>query len=681
VTVAVLVPLFPLAGWIVNGLAGGRLGRRAVAWVACGVVVAAFAAALTVFVRMHSLPPGARSTTVDLYSWIAAGSVSIPLRLLVDPLSTAMALVVSGVGALIHIYSVGYMAEDEGFARYFAYLNLFTAAMLWLVLAGNLVVMFIGWEGVGLCSYLLVAFWFTRSQAAAAGVKAFLVTRLGDIGFLLGIFLAFVLFGTSDFTTMTRNAASVLPMGGAAATALTLLLFLGATGKSAQLPLYIWLPDAMEGPTPVSALIHAATMVTAGVYMIVRLHAVYLRAPVSMDAVAIVGAATAVFASASALVEPDLKRVLAYSTISQLGYMFLAVGVGAWSAGIFHLTSHAFFKALLFLAAGAVMHALGGTTDMRRMGGLARYLPGTAAAFAVGSLALAGIPPFTGFFSKDTILSQAFRAGQIALWAVGIAAAGLTAIYIVRAFALTFVVPPAEGAIGPGGGPQEAAPTGGTRVTATRLTGPEGGSGHVAPPRGRNRAEEPASPDRRAFRHEEELRDPPPVMAWPTWALAVLSLLGGVLGWSFTGTGFLAGWLRPVVQAGGAPPAPHVVRASEGMLVGISVAVAVVGIVFAWAIYARRSVRGRSEIARTVLAHQFYVEDLYNIALLGPTRAAAVWASWFDRAVIDGGVMGLARAVGGGGGVLRRLQSGYLRYYATFVLIGVLVLLGYWIWR
>ncbi len=643
--VAVLIPLLPLLGWVANGLVGRRWGRRTVAWVACGAVAAAFAAGLAVLAQMLALPPGARAAAVDLYGWIGAGSVRVPLRLLVDPLSVAMALVVSGVGGLIHVYSVGYMAEDEGFARYFAYLNLFMASMLWLVLAGNLVVMFIGWEGVGLCSYLLIAFWFTRPRAAAAGVKAFLVTRLGDVGFLLGVFLAFGVFGTTDFTAMTQAAAARLPLGGTVATALALLLFLGATGKSAQLPLYFWLPDAMEGPTPVSALIHAATMVTAGVYMIVRLHAVYLRAPLAMDVVAAVGAATAIFASATALVEPDLKRVLAYSTISQIGYMFLAVGLGAWGAGIFHLTSHAFFKALLFLAAGGVMHALGGVTDMRQMGGLAARLPATAAAFAVGSLALAGIPPLAGFFSKDLILSDAFRAGRIALWAVGVAASGLTAFYIARAFALTFVVPPAGAAPHAAGGPGL----------------PEDRRAPHAPARG------------------PEPHDPPPAMAWPTGVLALLSVLGGWLGWSFTRPGVLDRWLRPVVGSGGPVGAPRDAR--EAVLAGVSVAVAAAGALLAWLVYARRAVRAESRAVHAVLASQFYVEDLYTAAVLAPSRALARWAARFDRDVIDGGVVGLGRAVGGGGAALRRLQSGYLRHYAAFVLVGVLAILAYWWWR
>jgi len=601
--------------------------------VACGTVAASFLASCAVLWALAPLPPEGRHTVVDLYRWFAAGPIVIPMRFLVDPLSVAMALVVSGVGAVIHVYSIGYMADDEGFARYFAYMNLFMAAMLTLTLAGSLVVMFIGWEGVGLCSYLLIAFWFTRAAAARAGVKAFIVTRLGDVGFLLGIFLAFVVFGTADFTVITQTAAARLPDGGVAATALALLLLLGATGKSAQLPLYVWLPDAMEGPTPVSALIHAATMVTAGVYMIVRMHAVYLRAPLAMDAVAVVGATTAIFAAASALVESDLKRVLAYSTISQIGYMFLGVGVGAWSGGMFHLTAHAFFKALLFLAAGSVMHALGGTTDMRHMGGLFRRLPFTAGAFAVGALALAGIPPLVGFFSKDLILSTVFHRGHVWLWAIGIAAAGLTAFYIMRAFVLTFVVAP-------------------------------------------SRKNLPA------------VHDAPQVMAVPMTVLVLLSITGGALGWSLTHPGVLERWLQPAVEAGIAPPsgiaeappgpAPAGHGGGDGMLASVSVAASAAGMILAWLVYARRTLRVRFPVAGDILAHQFYIDDLYAAAVVAPSRAAAGMAEALDRAVIDRAVTGVGRVLAAGGRVYRRVQSGFLRAYASFVLIGALLVLAYW---
>ena len=622
-TLAVLVPLLPLAGWVASGLWGGRLGRQAVAVIACGTVGAAFLAAALLFWQVRGA--GDRSP-IDLYQWIGAGGVRVAFRLLVDPLSVAMALVVSGVGFLIHVFSVGYMAKDPAIGRYFAYLNLFMAAMLTIVLAGNLVVMFIGWEGVGLCSYLLIAFWFTRPAAARAGVKALLVTRLGDVGFLLGIFLAFGIFGTTDFSVLTAEAGRTLALGGGTATALALLLFAGAVGKSAQLPLHIWLPDAMEGPTPVSALIHAATMVTAGVYMIVRLHAVFLRSPLAMDVIASVGAITAIFAAASALVEPDLKRVLAYSTISQVGYMFLAVGVGAFGAGIFHLTSHAFFKALLFLAAGSVMHALGGETDMRRLGGLARRLPRTAAAFAVGALALAGIPPLSGFFSKDLILSDAFRVHPW-LWAVGVAAAGLTAIYIVRAFAMTFL---------------------GASV---------GGGDRMA-------------------------HDPPPVMDTPMWILVGLTAVGGALGWSFTHPGALERYLLPVTTAGGKAPLPIPgPPAEEWALVGTSLLVAAGGIAVAWLMYVRRTLRVGFGPLAGLLRHQFYIEDAYAAAIVAPARAMARAAAATDTSVIDAAVTGIARGIGRAGQALRGLETGYLRHYAAFVLIGALLILVFWVMR
>ncbi|HEV2356342.1 MAG TPA: NADH-quinone oxidoreductase subunit L [bacterium] len=627
---AVGIVMLPLAGWAVLGLFGGRWPARVTATIACGTVLAAFVAAALAFRALAAMPPESRTLTVDVYRWIAAGPVTIPFRLLLDPLSAAMALVVTGVGALIHIYSIGYMAGDPGLSRYFAYMNLFMAAMLLLVLAGNLAVMFIGWEGVGLCSYLLIAFWFERPAAARAGVKAFVVTRLGDVGFLLGIFTVFGVFGTLDFTAITGAAASRLALGGTAATAIALLLFLGAAGKSAQLPLHVWLPDAMEGPTPVSALIHAATMVTAGVYMVVRLHAVYARAPLALDVVAITGAVTAIFAAAAALVEPDLKRVLAYSTISQVGYMFLGVGTAAWSAGMFHLTTHAVFKALLFLAAGAVMHALGGETDMRRMGGLARRLPRTAAAFGIGALALAGIPPFAGFFSKEQILGETFAAGHVWLWAVGLVAAGVTAFYITRADVLTF-----------------------------------GG-----------RADREAAGAQAAVPH-----DPPAVMWWPMIVLAVLAIVVGAVLEHVPASP----WLRPVVESGlassSAGPAAPLGGTVYGLLLAGSVAVAVAGLALGWLVYARGALRGRAPVLGAVLAHRFFIEDLYDAAIVGPSKTVAVRAAAFDRGVLDRAVLGVADGLGRSGAALRRLQSGYLRHYAAFVLIGALLILAYWMFR
>ena len=434
------VPLLILLGFIINGLFGKLLGKRAVTWVGCGVVGLSFLLSLGILQALLSLPVESRHFEKILYTWISAGDFRAVVGFQVDPLSSVMILVVTGVGFLIHVYSVGYMHEDGGYARYFSYLNLFTFSMLILVLANNFLLMFVGWEAVGLCSYLLIGFWFERKSASDAAKKAFIVNRVGDFAFLVGLFLIFVHFKTLGFTEVFGSASKVLGEGTVLATAITLLLFAGATGKSAQIPLYVWLPDAMEGPTPVSALIHAATMVTAGVYMVARTNALFLLAPVSMTVVATVGAVTALFAATIALVQNDIKRVLAYSTISQLGYMFLAVGVGAFAAGIFHLMTHAFFKALLFLAAGSVIHALGGEQDMRQMGGLKKKLPVTYWTNLMGVLAIAGIPGFSGFFSKDEILWQAYSSpyGGLGFWIVGAVTAGLTAFYMGRHLFMIF---------------------------------------------------------------------------------------------------------------------------------------------------------------------------------------------------------------------------------------------------
>ncbi|HWP35224.1 MAG TPA: NADH-quinone oxidoreductase subunit L, partial [Thermodesulfobacteriota bacterium] len=433
-----LIPALPLAGFLVNGLLAGRLPKGAVGVVACGSVGAAFVLALLALGDLLELPPGARAIEEVAFTWIAAGPFRADFGLLLDPLSATMVLVVTGVGFLIHVYSTAYMADEPGYGRYFAYLNLFTFAMLLLVLANNYLLLFVGWEGVGLCSYLLIGYWYERPAAARAGLKAFIVNRIGDVGFALGVMLVFALFGSLAYSEVLPRAADVLSHGTALAVAL--LLFVGAIGKSAQVPLYVWLPDAMEGPTPVSALIHAATMVTAGVYMVARSSPIYVLAPEAMAAVAVVGAVTALFAASIGLAQTDIKRVLAYSTVSQLGYMFLAAGVGAFAAAIFHLVTHAFFKALLFLGAGSVIHALGGEQDLRKMGGLRPQLPLTYATVLIGTLAIAGFPPLAGFFSKDAILAAAFGAGPLgrALWAVGLVTAGLTAFYMFRLLFLAF---------------------------------------------------------------------------------------------------------------------------------------------------------------------------------------------------------------------------------------------------
>lgn len=434
-----LIILFPLLGVIINGFWGYRLGRRWVGIIGPGVVGLAFLISIGVVLALNGLPEEERMVTVTLFDWIRAGDFHIPMALMVDPLSGLMLLIVTGIGFLIHLYSVGYMADDAGYARFFTYLNLFIVSMLVLVLGANFLLLFAGWELVGLCSFLLISFWYTNSEYASAGRKAFVVNRIGDFGFALGIMLIFVAFGTLDYLAVF-DKAKTLPAGGILVTTITLLLFVGAVGKSAQIPLFVWLPDAMAGPTPVSALIHAATMVTAGVYMIARTHTLYDLAPTSQLVVAIVGAATALFAALIAITQTDIKKVLAYSTVSQLGYMVLGVGAGAYVAGVFHLYTHAFFKALLFLGAGSVMHALGGEQDMRRMGGLLKYIRTTGITFIMGAVALAGIFPFAGFWSKDEVLAATFNHGGIyqILWGVGILTAFITAFYTLRQVGLVF---------------------------------------------------------------------------------------------------------------------------------------------------------------------------------------------------------------------------------------------------
>src|SRR2546425_3524362 len=552
-----LIVALPLAGWLVNGLAGGRLPRPLVSVIGCGTVAASFVASA---MSARHLAVSSDALTATLFTWIAAGDFTVSAGLLMDRLSALMALVVTGVGFLIHVYSIGYMADDSAYSRYFAYLNLFVGSMLLLVLGGNLLVLFVGWELVGLCSYLLIGFWFDRERAANSGRKAFVVNRIGDAGFLLGILLLATTAGTLQFDRLAGAAGAMAP---GLLTAATVLLFMGATGKSAQLALHVWVPDAMEGPTPVSALIHAATMVTAGVYMIARLHPLFLRAEFTLSVVAAVGAATAFFAATVALVEWDLKRVLAYSTISQLGYMFLAMGVLAMPAGIFHLTMHAFFKALLFLAAGSVMHATQGVVDMRRLGGLAGPLRWTALGFAIGGLALAGIPPFAGFFSKDLILEHAYaaaqRGGSLALWLAGLLTAYVTAVYITRAAGLT-LFPPAW--------------------------------------------------------LRDHPHDAPASMGWPMAILALLSFGGGWVGAHAAGGPLL----RVLDRFFAIEPSAETVPGAP--LTAISVAVGVFGIITGLLLY-----RGRREVTLGALgdflARQWYVDALYAATIVTPAKRLA----------------------------------------------------------
>jgi NADH-quinone oxidoreductase subunit L len=678
--VLLLIPLLPLAGFLINASLGRRLPKTVSGSVACLAMLGAFGFALAAALSAHAAPDHAVQQTV--YSWISSDDLQIPLALRVDPLSSLMILVITGIGSLIHIYSTAYMHEetDGEYARYFSYLNLFAAFMLVLVLGASFPVMFVGWEGVGLCSYLLIGFWFRKQSAADAGKKAFVVNRIGDFGFILGMFLIFVLFGTLDFQEVAFHASQRAPeltMGGM--TIATLLLFLGATGKSAQIPLYVWLPDAMEGPTPVSALIHAATMVTAGVYMIGRNAVLFGHAPITMSIVAGIGIATALMAGTIGLVQNDIKRVLAYSTVSQLGYMFLAMGVGAFSAGIFHLYTHAFFKALLFLGSGAVIHALAGEQDMRNMGGLKSGLPITYWTFLIGSLAIAGIPPLAGFFSKDEILFRTFAHGNLIMWIVGMLTALLTATYMFRLVFLTFH---------------------GER----RHDAPESHDQHAA-------HDQHPQHDQHDQHH---LHDAPPAMALALIVLAIGSVLAGFVGvpQAIGGNNRIEHFLEPSFEAhaiapvapefqvgegraatrvelpAGQPTEPPVSESTELELMGLSIGVAVLGIVIATFFWLRNRTAA-TKVARsaapiyTLLLHKYYIDELYDAVFVQPIKKLSALILWrgVDAALIDGSVNGVGALVRGTSARLRRLQTGSIRAYAASLLLGVVLILGWYLTR
>ncbi len=640
-----LIPLFPLLGFLINGLLLGKLNKKIVSIVACGAVGLSFLWGLKLFFNLLALPADSRIIEEIAFTWIPSGEFNVNVGFLFDPLSAVMVLVVSGVGFLIHLYSIGYMHDDSGYGRYFTYLNLFIFSMLTLVLANNYLLMFVGWEGVGLCSYLLIGFWFEKQTAADAGKKAFIVNRIGDFGFLLGLFIIFWSTGSLNFITVFDKAPQVFAMGAGLITAATLLLFLGATGKSAQIPLYVWLPDAMEGPTPVSALIHAATMVTAGVYMIARSHVLFLMAPTTLMVVAIVGVATALFAATIALTQNDIKRVLAYSTISQLGYMFVACGVAAFSAGIFHLMTHAFFKALLFLGAGSVIHSLSGQQDMRFMGGLKRHMPTTFWTFLVATLAIAGIPGLSGFFSKDEILWKSFSSdyGSIWIWAIGLFTAMLTAFYMFRLLFLTFY--------------------GGERMD------------HHA---------------------KEHLHESPKIMTVPLTILGVLAIVGGYIGIPHIlgGGNNFEKFLEPVmgnVQHGGEEA---MVMASSGqnggtelMLMGISVVLILASIYLAYVLYVKNialagKIRQSLSGLHKILYGKYYVDELYGAVIIRPLIGLSLFL-WkiVDVILIDGLLNGLATIIGDISKIMRPVQSGLLRRYTTVFLLGVVLILGYFVFR
>ena len=609
----VLIPLLPLLAVIANGLLGNRYSHEVAHRLAWGSVGLSFVLSIAVFADQLR---GGGTQEVVAYTWIFGGDLKINLAFLIDPLTCIMLLVVTGVGFLIHVYSVGYMHGEAGFTRFFTYMNLFMVSMLLLVMGNNYAVLFIGWEGVGLCSYLLIGYYYDRVSAAKAATKAFVVNRIGDAGFLLAIFLVFVNFKTLDYTQVFAQAGK---LSTETATAIALCLLVGAVGKSAQIPLYTWLPDAMEGPTPVSALIHAATMVTAGVYMIVRNHVIYDMSPTAMTTVAIVGGSTALFAATIGLVQNDIKRVLAYSTVSQLGYMFLACGIGAYTAAIFHLMTHAFFKALLFLSAGSVIHAIGGEQDIRMMGGLRRKIPWTHAVFLIGTLAIAGIFPLAGFWSKDEIMAHAFLHGHFVLYAMAAIGALLTAFYMFRLTYLTFY--------------------GESRVDHHRA---------------------------------KHIHESPGIMLGPLVLLAVLSVIGG-----FPGVPPEAGWfhhfLHSVVSVKGAAEAHGSAKTIVGLMV-TATAIALLGWGLAHYLYSLKP--GTADLwsatapkPYATLLNKYYVDEVYDLLIVEPTKRVGHLWDWFDRIVIDGIVRGV--------GQLTELSAGLSVWVENHVIYGTLNAIGY----
>jgi NADH-quinone oxidoreductase subunit L len=642
-----LIPVLPLAGAAINGFLGRRSSKGAVTTIALTFCGLAFALALWIAVGFSS---ASAPYVFDLAHWVRAGSFSVDFAFYLDQLSLVMLLVVTGVGFLIHIYSVGYMWDDPSYYRFFTYLNLFMFFMLTLVLANNYLVMFIGWEGVGLASYLLIGFWFTKDSAANAGKKAFIVTRIGDCGFLIGLFLLIQRFHSLDFTKVFSQVQPLAAESSGAGflTAIALLLMIGACGKSAQVPLYVWLPDAMEGPTPVSALIHAATMVTAGVYMVARSHMIFERAPIALTVVAIIGTLTAFFAATIGIAQTDIKKVLAYSTVSQLGYMFMACGVGAFSAGIFHLMTHAFFKGLLFLAAGSVIHSVGGEQDMRKMGGLRSYIPWTFLTMGIATLAIAGIPPLAGFWSKDEILWQAFSSehGSWIYWLIGAITAFITSFYMFRLLFMTFF------------GDYH-----GTQVDE---------HGHGTHAHGHD-----------AHGHGEP-HESPMVMLVPLMILALLSLIGGFVGLGNRFEDFLA----PVLGSGTAEAAGEAAsHATELLLMAVSVGLALLGAWLAYVLYVskpylpQKIADGLGRFYEAVV-NKYYVDEFYAKLFVKPLVDGSTTILWqgVDRKVIDDSLNSAADGARQVSDQVRHMQSGNLRSYAGWIAAGTAVMLAYMIW-
>jgi NADH-quinone oxidoreductase subunit L len=621
-----LVPLLPLIGFMIIGLFGKKLSKAVVGTIGSGVILAAFAVALGIFLELSG--QSQKSVTIELFPWISAGKLSVPFSFLIDPLSSLFLLIITGIGFLIHLYSTGYMSHDEGFSRFFAYLNLFIFFMLLLVLGSNYLIMFVGWEGVGLCSYLLIGFWFKNTAYNNAAKKAFVMNRIGDLGFLMGIILIFVTFGSIGYYEVFEQAKN-MASGNPVLTAITLLLFIGAMGKSAQLPLYTWLPDAMAGPTPVSALIHAATMVTAGIYMVARSNILYTLSPTSMEVVAIVGVCTALFAATIGLAQNDIKKVLAYSTVSQLGYMFLALGVGAYTGAVFHVMTHAFFKALLFLGAGSVIHAMGGEQDIRKMGGLKKYIPITQMTFLIGTLAIAGFPGFSGFFSKDEILAHAFEHNKL-LWALGLAGAAMTTFYMFRLYFLTFM--------------------GTFRGT-----------------------------------HEQEhhLHESPKSMTIPLIVLAVLSLLGGLIGIpeALGGHHYLEAFLAPVFDDSSFRLVHHLPETTEYELMGAAIIVMGAFLYFAYVTYVKNKTLPDAEGAELRPMHKlvynkYWVDELYENVITKPLdMLSRGFHNLVDNQIVDGVVNGVGSAVSWVSGTVRLAQTGNIGFYVFIMVISIVLIL------
>ncbi len=617
-----LIPALPLAGFLILLATGRRLGDPKAGYLATAMMVGSFVVAVGVFFDLMGMPGDERRFEQDLFSWMSVGGLDVHVGFLVDPLSVTMALFVTGVGALIHLYSVGYMHGDERYPTFFVYLNLFAFSMLMLVLADSFLLTFLGWEGVGACSYFLISFWFERPMAATAGKKAFVVNRIGDFGFMLAMFLIFATFGSLNYVPVLEEAGTLAK---GTASAIALLLFVGAVGKSAQIPLYVWLPDAMEGPTPVSALIHAATMVTAGVFLMVRVNPILDVAPGVLTLIATVGAVTAFFAATIACAQNDIKKVLAYSTVSQLGYMFLAVGSGAYIAAIFHMVTHAFFKALLFLGAGSVIHGMHDEQDMKRMGALRKWMPITSGTFIVGWLAIAGVPPFSGFWSKDDILLGAWEKNRL-LWLIGLITALMTAYYMSRQVFLVFF--------------------GGERWKKATSADGHGSGAHGD------------------FKPHES----PSTMALPLIVLAALAAVAGIL------KSPLEHWLEPVLAH------PHHFASSSSTKLGlilVTTVAALAGLGIAYLIWMRRRVK-ESAVEPQVLRRAWYVDELYQKVVEAPSRAVANFSAFVvDAKVIDGTVNGVGALVRAGGSRLRTVQSGFVRNYALAVAVGAVAILAY----